>query len=70
MIMFYIRKRLSARAFPYIYLGEASLKKNEKIWGKFPKGGEDVKEKKFPISIWEFGKPRGGLNFSKMSELQ
>ena len=27
--------------------------------------------RKFPISIWEFEKPRGGgLNFSKMSEFQ
>ena len=55
-----------------IYLGEPSLKKNGKIWEKFPKGGGVKKNlRKFPISIWEFEKPRGrGLNFSKMSEFQ
>ena len=53
-------------------LGEPSLKKNRKIWEKFPKGGGVEKKRgKFPISIWEFEKPRwGGLNFSKMSDFQ
>ena len=44
-------------------LGEPSLKKNGKIWGKFPKGGGVEKNRgKFPISIWEFEKPRGGVS--------
>ena len=53
------------------YWGEPSLKKNGKIWEKFPRGGGFEKNRrKFPISIWEFWKPRGDLDFSKMSEFQ
>ena len=50
--------------------GELSLKKNRKIWEKFPNGGggDFFSLKKVPISIWELRKSRGGLNFSKMSE--
>ena len=33
-------------------------------------GGVKKNRRKFPISIWEFEKPGGGLNFSKMSELK
>ena len=53
-------------------LGEPSLKKKRTNLGKIPKGGGVEKNRgKFPISIWEFEKPRGGgLNFSKMSDFQ
>ena len=53
-------------------LGEPSLKKKQEILGKIPKwGGVEKNRGKFPISIWEFEKPRGGgLNFSKMSDFQ
>ena len=53
-------------------LGEPSLKKKRENLGKIPKGGGVEKNRgKFPISIWEFEKPRGGgLNFSKMSDFQ
>ena len=51
--------------------GAITKKKRENL-GKIPKGGGVKKiRRKFPISIWEFEKPRvGGLNFSKMSEFQ
>ena len=50
--------------------GGVTKKKPENL-GKIPKGGGIKKNRrKFPISIWEFDKPRGGLNFSKMSEFQ
>ena len=51
--------------------GAITKKKRENL-GKIPKGGGGLKNRrKFPISIWEFEKPRGGgLNFSKMSEFQ
>ena len=45
-------------------LGEPSLKKKRENLGKIPKGGGGVKKirRKFPISIWEFEKPRGGVS--------
>ena len=51
--------------------GAITKKKRENL-GKIPKGGGVEKNRgKFPISIWEFEKPRGGgLNFSKMSDFQ
>ena len=39
-------------------------KKKGKIWEKFPKGGGGNR-RKFPISIWEFDKPRGVSIFQK-----
>ena len=54
-----------------IMSGEASLKKNRKIWEKFPKGGGVKKTDE--NSQFQFGnlKNLGGvLNFSKMSEFQ
>ena len=55
------------------FRGGVTIEKRENL-GQIPKGGGGVKKnrRKFPISIWEFEKPRGerGLNFSKMSEFQ
>ena len=52
-------------------LGEASLRKKRENLGKIPKrGGGEKQNENFPISIWEIGKPREDLNFSKMSELK
>ena len=53
-------------------LGEASRQENGKIGEKFPKGGRGVK-KTDENSQFQFGNLKnlgGGLNFSKMSELQ
>ena len=48
--------------FLYGHLGEASLKKRENL-GKIPKGVGGLKNRrKFPNSIWEFEKPRGGVS--------
>jgi len=50
----------------YKLLGEPSLKKKRENLGKIPKGGGGWKNRrKFPISIWEFWKPRGGSRFYK-----
>ena len=57
-----------------VCLGEASLKKNGKIWEKFPKGGRGGGLKKTDEnSQFQFGNcenPGGGLDFSKMSEIK
>ena len=45
--------------------GAITKKKRENL-GKIPKGGGVKKiRRKFPISIWEFEKPRGGPRFFK-----
>ena len=50
-------------------LVEASLKKTQKF-GTMTKKGREGEDKLFSISFWEFWKPRGGLNFSKISEMK
>ena len=51
-------------------LGEPSKKKTEKFGENSLMGGGEFFFKKVPISIGNFVNPRGGLNFSKMSQFQ
>ena len=52
-----------------VVLGEASQKKSETILQKFSKGGGGWKKiPNFSLGNWET--QGGGLNFSKMSELE
>ena len=47
--------------------GGITTKKRENL-GQIPKkggGGVEKNRRKFPISIWEFGKPRGGVSISQ-----
>ena len=63
---------LIARARNQPIRGAITKKKRENL-GKISQRGGGVKKnrRKFPISIWEFEKPRGGGGkFSKMSEFQ
>ena len=47
-------------------LGEPSLKKKTGKFGKnSQRGGVEKNRGKFPISIWEFEKPRGGSQLFK-----
>ena len=46
-------------------LGEPSLKKTGKFGKNSQRGGVWKNRRKFPISIWEFWKPRGGSQFFK-----
>ena len=51
--------------------GAITKKKTGKFGKNSQRGGGEKNRGKFPISIWEFEKPRGGgLNFSKMSDFQ
>ena len=51
--------------------GAITKKKTGKFGKNSQRGGVEKNRGKFPISIWEFEKPRGGgLNFSKMSDFQ
>ena len=43
-------------------LGEPSLKKTGKFGKNSQRGGVEKNRGKFPISIWEFEKPRGGVS--------
>ena len=52
--------------FPHIFLRGGVTKKKRENLGKIPKGGGVKKNRrKFPISIWEFEKPRGVSIFQK-----
>ena len=54
----------------YTVLGEASLKKTGKFGENSQRGGEEKTDgnSQFQFGNWE--KPGGGLDFSKMSELE
>ena len=55
-----------------IYIRGAIIKKNGKIWEKFPNGGVGwiFFSKKSQFQFGNFAHPGGGLNISKMSQSQ